>query len=80
MKGVDMFEKFDAPVRCSAGHLFTTIWMPLASVKAVRLGWTRYQYCPVGHHWAAVTRLDQDGTATQEQLAEAALVHDVRIP
>lgn len=45
-----MFERFDVPVRCSAGHLFTTIWMPIASIKAVRLGGERWQYCPVGHH------------------------------
>jgi hypothetical protein len=76
-----VFERFDTPVRCSAGHLFTTIWVPLASLKAVRLGGTRYQYCPVGHHWAAVTPLDLDGTApAAEELAKAALVHDVRIP
>jgi hypothetical protein len=29
-----MFERFDTPVRCSAGHLFTTIWVPLGSLKA----------------------------------------------
>jgi hypothetical protein len=76
-----MLERFDTPVRCSAGHLFTTIWVPLASLKAVRLGWTRYQYCPVGHHWATVTRLDLDGaTPTAEELAKAAHVHDLRIP
>ena len=74
-----MFEKFDTPVRCSAGHLFTTIWVPLASVKAVRMGPTRYQYCPVGHHWAMVRRLE-DGTASEQDLSSAALVHDVRIP
>lgn len=75
-----MFERFDTPVRCSAGHLFTTIWVPLGSVKAVRLGWKRYQYCPVGRHWAIVTRLDVDAAPSQEDLAEAARVHDVRIP
>jgi hypothetical protein len=75
-----MFQRFDTAVRCSAGHFFTTIWIPGGSLKAVRLGSTRYQYCPVGHHWATVTRLDWDGTATQEDLAKAALVHDVRIP
>jgi hypothetical protein len=76
-----MFERFDTPVRCSAGHLFTTIWVPLGSLKAVRLGWTRYQYCPVGHHWAAVTRQDlDDASPTAEEVAKAALVHDVRIP
>jgi hypothetical protein len=76
-----MFERFDTPVRCSAGHLFTTIWVPLASLKSVRLGGTRYQYCPVGHHWATVTRLDLDtATPTAEELAGAARVHDLRIP
>jgi hypothetical protein len=74
-----MFERFDEPVQCSAGHRFTTIWIPMASVKAVRLGWERWQYCPVGHHWAAVHRLD-DGTASDADLNSAALVHDVRIP
>jgi hypothetical protein len=75
-----MFERFDTPVRCSAGHLFTTIWIPLGSLKAVRLGGTRYEYCPVGHHWATVTRLDADPATTQAELDKAALVHDVRIP
>jgi hypothetical protein len=75
-----MFERFDTPVRCSAGHLFTTIRVPLGSLKAVRLGLTRYQYCPVGHHWASVSRLDLDeAPPTTEELANAALVH-VRIP
>lgn len=46
-----MFDRFDRQVRCSAGHVFTTIWMPLGSLKAVRLGWKRWQYCPVGRHW-----------------------------
>jgi hypothetical protein len=76
-----MFERFDTPVRCAAGHLFTTIWVPLGSLKAVRLGGTRYQYCPVGHHWATVTRLDLGGAApAAEELARAASVHDLRIP
>ena len=76
-----MLESFDVPVRCSAGHLYTTIWVPLGSLKAVRLGGTRWQYCPVGHHWATVRRLDGgDGAVSEEDLAQAALVHDVRIP
>jgi hypothetical protein len=76
---VRMFESFDRPVRCSAGHVFTTIWIPLGSLKAVRLGWKRWQYCPVGKHWAMVTRLDTS-TATPAELEAAARVHDVRIP
>ena len=75
-----MLESFDTPVRCSAGHLFTTIWVPLGSLKALRLGWTRYEHCPVGRHWARVTRLEDDPATTEEDFKEAALVHDVRIP
>ena len=42
-------------VRCRQGHLFTTIWIPGASLKALRLGWWRFQRCPVGGHWSVVT-------------------------
>jgi len=42
-------------VRCQRGHLFTTIWIPGASVKSLRLLWWRYQRCPVGKHWSVVT-------------------------
>jgi hypothetical protein len=74
-----LFERFDRPVRCSKGHLFTTIWIPFASLKAVRLGWTRFQHCPVGHHWTKVRQLDPQST-TAADLAAAAAVHDIRIP
>ena len=37
-------------VRCREGHVFTTIWIPGVSLKAIRLGWARYQRCPVGGH------------------------------
>jgi hypothetical protein len=71
-----MFERFDRPVRCRDGHVFTTIWIPLASVKAVRLGPRRYQRCPVGHHWSMVESL-VPGTA---DAGRAAAVHDLRLP
>jgi hypothetical protein len=74
-----MFKRFECPVRCSAGHLFTTIWIPLASLKSVRLGNRRYQRCPVGSHWATVEKLDPE-SASAEDLAAAAAVHDIRIP
>ena len=74
-----MFERFDRPVRCAAGHLFTTIWVPLGSLKAVRLAGKRYQRRPVGRHWAMVTPLDT-ATASSGELASAAAVHDLRIP
>jgi hypothetical protein len=69
----------DAVVRCSAGHLFTTIWIPGVSLKAVRLGRVRYQHCPVGHHWAKVTLL-RDDELTDDPRREAALHHDARLP
>lgn len=74
-----MFERFDRPVRCKGDHLFTTIWIPLGSLKAVRLGNRRFQRCPVGHHWSMVFPLDQDA-ADPGDLAAAAAVHDIRIP
>jgi hypothetical protein len=33
----------------------------------------------VGHHWAMVSMLDEN-TATADELAAAARMHDVRIP
>jgi hypothetical protein len=74
-----LFRSFERPVRCGAGHLFTTIWMPLGSLKAVRLGRRRYQRCPVGRHWTTVTRLDVS-SASPADLEAAAAVHDFRIP
>ena len=32
----------DVVVRCSQGHLFTTIWIAGASLKSVRLGFKRH--------------------------------------
>lgn len=69
----------DAVVRCGAGHLYTTIWVPGASVKSLRLGWWRLQWCPVGRHWALVT------PARTSELSDADLLlasqhHDARIP
>jgi hypothetical protein len=66
-------------VRCRQGHLFTTIWIPGASLKAIRLGWARLQRCPVGKHWTLVTPV-KDATLTHEERTRAAQHHDVRIP
>ncbi len=71
--------RFDRPVRCRSGHLFTTLWIPGGSLKAIRLGGRRFQRCPVGHHWTTVTRLDR-ATAAPADLERAAGVHDLRIP
>lgn len=45
----------EMPVRCRAGHVFTTIWVPGVSIKAIRFGKRRYQWCPVGEHRTWVT-------------------------
>ena len=66
-------------VRCRKGHLFMTIWVPGASLKSVRLGWARFQRCPVGKHWSLVTPVkDSDLTDDEKELAERN--RDVRIP
>jgi hypothetical protein len=69
----------DVIVRCSQGHLFTTIWIPLASFKAVRLGGARLQRCPVGHHWSLV-RPVRSSELTEDERSLAAEHRDVRIP
>ena len=74
-----MFSRYDTVVRCKDGHLFTTIWVPMASIKAVRLGNGRWQHCPVGKHWSVVVPAD-DGTLEPAALAAARAVHDLRLP
>lgn len=66
-------------VRCRSGHLFTTIWIPAVSIKALRLGPWRVQRCPVGHHWSVVTPV-KEGALTAEQRADAHAHHDRRLP
>ncbi len=66
-------------VRCREGHLYTTIWIPGASLKALRLGWARLQYCPVGRHWSVVTPV-RVVDLTEAERREAAEHHDIRIP
>jgi hypothetical protein len=66
-------------VRCRRGHLFTTIWIPAASVKSIRLGWWRAQYCPIGHHWTVVTPV-KEADLSAEQRQSAREHHDIRMP
>ena len=69
----------DVIVRCREGHLFTTIWIPFASFKAIRLGMVRFQRCPVDGRLTFVTPV-RDGDLTEQERAEAARYHDVRVP
>jgi hypothetical protein len=58
-------------VRCRDGHLFTTTWIPMVSFKAVRLGYVRWQYCPVGRHMTFVVPVrDDDMTDIERRIAE----------
>jgi hypothetical protein len=66
-------------VRCRQGHLFTTIWIPAASLKSLRLGWWRVQHRPVGHHWTIVTPVKEDDVSDTERRT-ARERHDIRIP
>jgi hypothetical protein len=66
-------------VRCRRGHLFTTLWIPGASLKSVRLGWWRIQRCPVGHHWSLVVPV-RETSLTPWDRRRAHRVHDIRIP
>jgi hypothetical protein len=66
-------------VRCSRGHLFTTIWIPGVSVKSLRLVWRRFQRCPVGGHWSLVTPLDES-KLTEDERRLAHEHHDIRLP
>jgi hypothetical protein len=60
-------------VRCSKGHLFTTTWIMGGSLKAFRLGpRTRYQHCPVGHHWAIVHPVKEADLTDEERSTAAA--------
>jgi len=54
-------------VRCRAGHLFTTTWIPGVSLKALRLGRFRFQHCPVGNHWSVVVPVSNDDLTDAER-------------
>ncbi len=69
----------DTVVRCRDGHRFTTWWIPGVSFKAVRLGWWRYQRCPVGGHWSLVTPV-RVSELTVEETRRAEQLHDRPIP
>jgi hypothetical protein len=69
----------NAVVRCRQGHLFTTIWIPGASVKAIRLGLWRIQWCPVGRH-VDLVRLVKESDLSEPERELAASRHDALVP
>ena len=66
-------------VRCRDGHVSTTIWIPGVSVKSIRLGWWRFQRCPVGAHWSLVTPVRRS-ELTEDEKRLAAERTDIRLP
>lgn len=69
----------NVPVRCRDGHVFSTVWIPGASLKALRLGPWRAQWCPVGRHFTLVTLL-KDADLTEAERSFAAEHHDILVP
>ena len=66
-------------VRCRDGHVFRTVWITGVSIKAIRLGPLRFQYCPVGQHRTFVTPVPPD-LLTERERRMAAYYDDGRIP
>ena len=72
----------DTIVRCRRGHLFSTIWIPGVSLKALRLEpirWMRFQRCPVGEHWTTVVPVKESDLSDEERTF-ALEHHDLQIP
>ena len=66
-------------VRCRSGHFFRTIWVPGVSIKSVRLGWYRAQFCPVGRHWTLVKPVRDDELSDEERTLSL-VPEDISIP
>jgi hypothetical protein len=66
-------------VRCRDGHLFTTLWIPGVSLKSLKLGWWRFQYCPVGRHWSLVTPVNEAALSKAER-RRTGRRHDIPLP
>jgi hypothetical protein len=55
------------------------MWVPGGSFKAIRLGFIRFQHCPVGNHWALVTPVRESDLSEEERIM-ADRYHDTPIP
>ena len=49
------------------------------SLKSLRFGYWRFQYCPVGRHWTLVTPVVASELSEAER-RDAAACQDIRIP
>jgi hypothetical protein len=66
-------------VRCRRGHLFTTVWVPGMTLKSLKLGWWRLQWCPVGRHVSLVHPV-KVSELNDEERRFAEEHRDVRLP
>jgi len=66
-------------VRCRQGHLFGTTFIPGGSLKAIRLGLWRIQWCPVGRH-VDLVHLVKDADLTEAEREFALAHHDIPLP
>ena len=66
-------------VRCRRGDLFTTVWIPGASVKSLKLGFWRLQWCPVGRH-VDLVRPVKSADLTDAERSFALAHHDTLVP
>ena len=66
-------------IRCREGHVFTTLWFPGVSFKALRLLWWRAQRCPVGRHWTIVTPVRASELSARERRV-ASRRRDIPVP
>ena len=66
-------------VRCSAGALYSTVWQPFVSFKALRFGSRRLQRCPVHHRFELTQRVDP-ATLTEDERAQALATQDSGLP
>lgn len=69
----------DVTVRCRGGHVFSTVWIPGASVKSLRLGPWRVQWCPVGRH-VSLIHLVKLADLSPQLRQEARRFHDAPVP
>lgn len=69
----------NAVVKCRRGHFFSTTFLPGGSLKAIRLGLWRIQWCPVGRH-VDLVRLVKDAELSEAQREFALAHHDVPVP
>ncbi|SIR76255.1 hypothetical protein [Williamsia sterculiae] len=65
-------------VECSQGARYATLWWPLGSFNAVRLGGVRIQRCPVHHRWERTRRVDPAALSLAERRA-AESIRDIGI-